>query len=174
MYEFLPLLLALAFVAYCLAYRKLQMAVQPFRLKIAENGEWLIAQESLNGAAKSYVESMLNGAFSARLKIIFGIVLSPILAVVTVVNPKALDEITLQFDPKSYEQKVRLEETIKLSRIVTFANHPFLAAILFIELSILIPIADLAFAVFRGVIPKAAGLVWMVLAERQRTRFLHA
>ena len=62
-----PVILSGGLVVYAIAVRRLQIAVQPLRIELAEKGEWLLSSNNLTREVKDHVRFMLDNAFGSRL-----------------------------------------------------------------------------------------------------------
>jgi hypothetical protein len=94
--KYMPLIISLSIFLYVLLMLRFQRSVQPLRLEMADKGEWLLSNNSVDATVKARVSRMLDGTFNYRLTLLFRIVLIPFLAPLIILHPAILDKMAAE------------------------------------------------------------------------------
>jgi hypothetical protein len=121
-----PVILSGGLVVYAIAMRRLQRAVQPLRIELAEKGERLLASNYLSRDAKEHVRFLLDSAFGLRLVLLVCLFSMPIFAIYYLIYPKPLLAMDRSLQIKDPESKICFDRVSALHERITLANHPFL------------------------------------------------
>jgi hypothetical protein len=147
-----PIIIALSILVYVMLMQNFQRIVQPLRLEMAEKGEWLLSRDSLDTEARARVSYMLGSAFNSRLISLFRILVMPFLAILIILRPKTLDDMTYHLNIQDKVEKEYFNAVFRLHTRITLVNHPILFSIFIAEMSIAIPLFDLSSAIKKGVV----------------------
>jgi hypothetical protein len=165
-----PVIIPGALVIYCVAMRRLQKAVQPFRIEMVEKGEWLLSSNLLSNEAKKHVHFLLDTAFGSRLVLLVGLFGIPIISIFILIHPKFLLDIEKSKYIRDPQAKICFDRVSDLHDRITLANHPILFPIFSTERSIVMQILALLFALFRGTPQPIGGDDVMVFVEKKMPR----
>jgi hypothetical protein len=162
-----PVVISGALIIYCVAMRRLQKAVQPFRIEMAEKGEWLLSSNLLSDEAKKHVHFLLDTAFGSRLVLLAGLFGIPIGSIFILIYPKFLLEIEKSKYIRDAQAKICFYRVSALHDRITLANHPILFPIFSTERAIVMQILAILFALFRGSAQPIGGDDVMVFIENK-------
>jgi len=145
-----PVILSGTLVVYAIAIRRLQIAVQPLRIELAEKGERLLSSNDLSKDAKDHVRFLLDSAFGLRRVLLACLFLMPIFAIFYLIYHKNFLDIDRSLQIKDPESKICFDRVSALHERITLANHPFLFTCFRTVGSIVMLIFTLLFILFWG------------------------
>lgn len=150
MFEVLtPLIVAAAFVAWSYFQGRLAKAVQPLRLKMAEQGEALLARSDISEQTRKDVEFMLSTAFSRWGMLLFAIVVVPFAIFCVAFDDKMRAQVERDYSKMTPEARSQYADMRSLHGRVVMANHPLLASIVVLEVTVLLVPLSLLFTAFK-------------------------
>lgn len=168
--DFAPLAIAALFCAAPVVQRGMMTAAQPFRLKLAEKGEALLARTDVPADLREDVESMLADPFPCNCLFMFLIV--PLVPLFMLLSMSSAFARTTN-RAASQEVMGRYAELHGIYRRISLANHPIATPVTeFLATMTLVVVAPFYLLIKRG----AASLDrdGAVLAlERQQRHLLH-
>ncbi len=156
-HEYFPLGLAGALAIFYTVHRRLNQAVQPLRLHLAERGEALLADPELPPSARDHVEFLLDTAFGMRATLLFGIFIVPVVAALFVVRNRWIRTSVDKMKIQNAESRARFYELCRLHDRITLSNHPILLPIIELQLVVFMPIAILLRGLIFGKLPETGG-----------------
>ena len=165
-----PVILSGGLVVYAIAVRRLQIAVQPLRIELAEKGEWLLSSNYLSKEIKDHVTFLLDSAFSSRLVLLVSIFALPIIAVWLLIYPKPMLDMDKHLHIKDALSKICFDRVCTLHDRITLANHPFLFPSFIIWGSIVMLIFTLLYILFWGSSQWIASSDIMIFIQRKISR----
>jgi hypothetical protein len=134
--------------------RRLKVAAQPLRLRLAEKGEEFLSRPDIPETARRHVTFLLNHAFGMRTFLLAAIILIPVIAVLFVVSQRAILRSVEKLDALSPTDRATFFELCRLHDRITLTNHYILLPIVEFELVLFMPLAILLRGVIRGRIPE--------------------
>jgi len=132
--------------------RRLSKAAQPYRKTLAEKGEFLLSDPTVPADIKRTIRVFLGEAFGGRLLLIATCIAIPIFAFIFAFFPRFWSSIADRRKKLSGENAKIYDEFIRLSNIVSFANHPIILACVFIEIALLFTPALIIRTLIKGAI----------------------
>jgi hypothetical protein len=174
---FAPVLIVALAAAIVAADRRLKVAAQPLRLRLAEKGEEFLQLRNVPEQARGHVKFLLDHAFNMRSFLLLSLVSIPIIAVIFVVRPKS---ILRSADQLNYMDACTLATFVKICRLhnrITLVNHWILLPLVEIEIGLLMPLAIILRAVIYGSVPETGGRESVItfIEDRQiRLRLKHS
>ena len=132
--------------------RRLSMAAQPYRKVLSEKGEFLLSAPTVPAEIKRTIRVFLGEAFGGRMLLIATCVALPIFAFIFAFFPTFWNSIADRRKKLSGENAKMYDEFIRLSNIISFANHPIILACVFVEIAILFTPALIIRTLIKGAI----------------------
>jgi hypothetical protein len=152
-----PVIVALCVAIFFYVNSTLKKAAQPLRLRLAEDGEKLLAKPGLSPAMREYVEFLLDTSFSMRAILVFAIFALPIVAAVFIFRLRDFRESAEKFKTHDPETAKSFYDLCRLHDRITLINHFVLLPLVEIEIVVFMPLAVLIRGIFKGVVPEAGG-----------------
>lgn len=168
-----PVIVAGVLAAHFWFRRRLSTAAQPLRLELASRGEALLARGDLSPSVRASTEVMLEEGFGARLSLLMGLALVPILAVVMVLRMRVLSRFMREAERMPSSAYEEFQSLMRLHDRINLANNPFLMVAVEVTILVFLPVAILARGLIVGKLPKVGDRAFiMTLIEHPRVATL--
>ncbi len=137
--------------------RRLNRAVQPLRLRLAEKGEALLADGKLTPSAREHVQFLLDTSFGMRWTLLLSIFAIPVVAALFVLRNRWIRTSVDKMKIGDPETRAAFYELCRLHDRITLTNHFILLPIIEFEMVLFMPLAILLRGVISGALPETGG-----------------
>ena len=151
----LPCAVVLFLIAGSLVRGRLDEAVQPLRLELADKGERLLASPDVPQEMKETLRYMLKSTFGCGFCFFVTAVALPFILLSCAFNPKSFRSFVRDVSKLEPETRAAYDDCTTLFHRIKLANHPVLQSVMTAEYAIFTPIILLGIAIRRDPIPVA-------------------
>lgn len=147
-----------AFAAASFVSWRLNRIVQPMRVEMVEMADTLLSRPDLPDMIRILVEDNVRTVFGVRGRLLIGIFLGPLVAILFLVRQRLLPNVKAARARLTPEDRELFQEICDLHDRITFVNHPILFPLFLLVLTPCVMAAVLIRGLTRGAIDRPGSI----------------